>query len=96
MSGCYVIAGSGCSGRVTHAALNKDTGEIGDSVGPGTTPRGGGSENNFKTAVEAAMDDTQDKWLLFQERLEAKYGAARAAQIVCALTHDDPADACRG
>ncbi len=57
MTGCFLgnlpDGVSGCAGRVTHFALNKDKGTIDPQIGAGTTSRGmvGG---NFKRAVEAA------------------------------------------
>lgn len=79
-----------CSGRVRHAALNKDTGPIGadGATGPGTTPRGA-INDNFQRAVAAAIEDTRDKWVYFQERVRQEYGEARGARIVCIVRSDD-------
>ena len=91
VSGCFSVRG--CRGRVTHAALNKDTGRIGETLGPGTTPRGR-RHRNFERAVGAAVADTSDKWDLLRERLVAAYGRANGLKMACALTRDDPAKDC--
>ena len=91
VSGCFAVRG--CSGRVTHAALNKDTGQIGETVGPGTTPRGR-RHRNFERAVAAAQADTADKWALLRERLVETYGRERGRAMACALTRDDPVKHC--
>jgi hypothetical protein len=92
MSGCFqgVPENLFCSGRVRHEALEKDTGPIGaeGATGPGTTARGA-VNGNFQRAVAAAMADTRDKWIYFQERVHAAYGEARGARIVCAVRSDD-------
>lgn len=82
-----------CSGRVKHGMLNKDTGTIDPAIGVGTTPRGV-VQGNFKRAVEAAVADSRDKWALLQERLEGRYGPAKAGKMICALTRDDPVKQC--
>lgn len=76
--------------RVRHSALNKDTGPIGASgaTGPGTTPRGE-INGNFERAVAAAIEDTRDKWLYFQERVIAVYGEEAGARIICVVRSDD-------
>ena len=79
--------------RVKHLALNKDKGTIEPTIGAGTTPRGS-INDNFRRAVEAAIDDTRDKWATLKERLTATYGAERAATMVCALTRDKPSKGC--
>lgn len=79
--------------RVKHAVLNKDKGSIGDAIGAGTTPRGK-ADDNFRRAVQAAVDDTRDKWAALQEGLVKTYGAARAKKMICVLTHDDAVSDC--
>jgi hypothetical protein len=79
--------------RVRHLNLNKDTGDIDPEIGEGTTERGA-IGNNFKRAVEAAIDDTEDKWATFRERLIATYGDEYGSRMICALTRDDPVDDC--
>jgi hypothetical protein len=75
--------------RVKHEFLNKDKGKIlpgGGSVG--STPRGQ-IDGNFDRAVSAAIDDTADKWLYFQERVRALYGPVKAVRIICVVISDD-------
>jgi hypothetical protein len=79
--------------RVKHAVVNKDTGTIDPLLGEGTTPRGS-HDDNFAHAVDAAIDDTRDKWLTFRQRLTATYGAKTGALMACAISHDDPAADC--
>lgn len=92
ISGCYDGFPEGwyCEGRVRHAALNKDEGPIGDAgaTGAGDTSRGA-INGNFERAVSAAIDDTRDKWMFFEERVRARYGT-RAAHILCVVRGDDP------
>ena len=80
-----------CNGRIKHAYLNKDEGQIMPSIGGGRTLRGNVAQN-FRHAVEAAIDDTRDKWLFVQEQLYIAYGAESGALMSCALTHDQPQD----
>ena len=101
MTGCYKsssvadVAGTGgCIGRVTHVALNKDKGVIDPQIGAGKTPRGQ-TGGNFKRAVEAATDDTGDKWKLLQERIIARYGTKDGNLIICAIARDDPVKNCK-
>jgi hypothetical protein len=102
-TGCFVLRDSvpgvgACERRVTHAALNKDTGLIdpttGTTSGP-TTPRGRVS-NDFAKAVAAAIVETRHQWREFQVALVSDYGSRRASLMACALTRDDPANGCRG
>jgi hypothetical protein len=101
-TGCYVlrdeVPGVGdCADRVTHAALNKDTGLIdpdtGGATGP-TKPRGMVGEN-FAKAVAGAIEESRRQWQDLRAELAARYGADEASVMVCALTHDEPADDCR-
>ncbi|HWA60735.1 MAG TPA: hypothetical protein VG939_05140 [Caulobacteraceae bacterium] len=92
VSGCFSLASS-CAGRITHEQLNKDTGPIGEDIGPGTTPRGA-RHDNFRRAVLAAVADTSDKWALLRERLVARYGRSDGERMICALTRDDPTASC--
>lgn len=94
ISGCYdgFPESRYCQGRIRHADINKDTGDIDASsgaIGAGRTPRGGVNAN-FSRAVNAAVDDTRDKWAYFEQRVKAKYGERRGRLIVCAMRQDEP------
>jgi hypothetical protein len=80
--------------RVKHAVVNKDDGTIDPLLGAGTTLRGS-HDDNFAHAITAAIDDTQDKWADFRERLVAAYGPQEGALMACAISHDDPMEDCR-
>lgn len=75
--------------RIKHEALNKDTGPI-TPTGKltGTTARGAVNDN-FQRAVDAAVDDTRDKWRYFEERVVAVYGPAKGKLIACVVRSDD-------
>jgi hypothetical protein len=79
--------------RVKRLFLNKDMGTIDPDIGKGTTPRGLIADN-FAHAVEAAIDDTRDKWATLKEQLSATYGDEPGARMACALTHDRPLNNC--
>jgi hypothetical protein len=79
--------------RVKHESLSKDKGKIDPKFGPASTSRGG-VEGNFQRAVEAAIQDTRDKWATLSERLIATYGAERGRKMICAISHDKPAKDC--
>ena len=79
--------------RIKHAVVDKDTGTIDPIIGTGTTVRGR-HDDNFSRAVEAAIDDTKDKWLTFTEQLVATYGSTKGALMACAVSHDDPVRDC--
>lgn len=79
--------------RVKHAVVNKDTGTIDPLIGAGTTVRGM-HDDNFAHAVEAAIDDTKDKWLAFRQKLTEVYGSKTGALMACAISHDDPMADC--
>lgn len=79
--------------RIRHLNINKDTGPIDPQIGVGTTQRGAIGDN-FRRAVEAAIDDSIDKWATFRELLVQTYGTERGNRMVCALTRDDPTDDC--
>ena len=101
-TGCYVlrdeVPGVGeCAERITHAALNKDTGLIDPDTGGATDPtkpRGMVGEN-FAKAVSGAIEETRRQWQDLQAELVARYGDDHASVIICALTRDDPVDDCR-
>jgi hypothetical protein len=98
ITGCFdttsiVSPARGCPNHVKHEDLNKDKGQIDPFIGVGTTNRGA-VDHNFANAVEAAIDDTRDKWATLRERLLATYGATRGSRMICAITHDDPAKTC--
>jgi hypothetical protein len=90
MTGCFLGAMpkgiSGCTGRVTHFVLNKDEGAIDPALGAGITTRGA-TDDNFAHAVEAAVEDTRDKWDYLRGLLVQRYGAGDGGRIVCALTN---------
>ncbi|GAA4547167.1 hypothetical protein GCM10023175_30920 [Pseudonocardia xishanensis] len=102
-TGCFVVRdevpGVGaCTGRVTHAALNKDrgivdpvTGEVADP----TTSRGMVG-HNFAAAVAAAEAETARQWRDLRAELVVRYGAERGGLMRCALVRDDPVEECRG
>lgn len=80
--------------RVKHLVVNKDDGVIDPILGAGTTIRGR-HDDNFAHAVDAAIDDTRDKWADFRERLIATYGPQQGALMACAISHDRPMEDCR-
>lgn len=108
ISGCfdnisYLDEDRGClygedgAHRIRHANVNKDLGEIelgpDGHIGPGTTERGA-INDNFRRAVEAAVQDSADKWLTLKERIVETYGPERGGMMICAITHDRPKQAC--
>jgi hypothetical protein len=98
ITGCFdtksiVSPSSGCPGHIKHEDLNKDKGTIDPQIGAGTTGRGRVNDN-FKHAVEAAIDDSRDKWAILRERLVATYGQQKGGLMICALTHDNPVRTC--
>jgi hypothetical protein len=102
-TGCYVlrdeVPGVGeCEGRVTHAALNKDTGLIDPDTGEATEPTKprGMVEDNFAKAVAGAIAESRRQWEDLRTELTTRYGADRASAMICALTHDDATGDCAG
>jgi len=79
--------------RVKHMVVNKDEGTIDPITGFGTTRRGS-HDDNFAHAIDAAIDDTRDKWLTFRQRLTQEYGSKTGALMACAISHDDPMSDC--
>jgi len=79
--------------RAKRLTLNKDMGTIDPQIGKGTTPRGLIADN-FAHAVEAAIDDTRDKWATLEEQLDATYGDQQGARMACVITHDRPLNIC--
>jgi hypothetical protein len=79
--------------RAKHEFLNKDLGTIDPAIGAGLTARGM-IDDNFAHAVDAAIDDTRDKWATLEEQLRATYGDRQGAQLACAITHDHPLTVC--
>ena len=106
ITGCYTaltVEGKGCPDHVAHLNLNKDEGAIDDAQGAlqlglvGVTPRGkimSATGSNFDRAVSAAIADAQRQWATLRALMITKYGRAKAATMICAITHDDPASAC--
>ncbi|MFE3548237.1 CinY protein [Streptomyces kronopolitis] len=95
-TGCYSLWPGGCADRVTHDALNKDTGIIDAVSGAATrptTPRGQVS-GNFAAAVSMAVENTRVQWQGFRETLTATYGPDQGNRLACALSHDNPARDC--
>lgn len=100
-TGCFVardeVPGVGdCQLRVTHAALNKDRGQIDPVTGAATdptTPRGRVGDN-FAKAVAGAVTETRREWRDLRSELVARYGTDRGGRMICALTHDDPVNDC--
>jgi hypothetical protein len=100
-TGCYVLKDevpgvANCEHRITHAALNKDTGLIDPDTGDATDPTKarGMIEENFAKAVAGAIEESRRQWEDLQAELTIRYGDDEAATMVCALTHDDPTDDC--
>jgi hypothetical protein len=101
--GCYAlrdqVPGVGeCTGRITHAGLNKDRGLIDPSSGKASDPttRRGMVRDNFAKAVAGAIAETRRQWQDFQSELTERYGPERAQTMICTLTHDNPASECQG
>lgn len=100
-TGCFVVPDEvagvrACRSRVTHAALNKDTGLIDQTSGSTsspTTPRGEVGDN-FAKAVAGATVETRRQWQDLRDELRATYGSAPASRMACSLTHDDPPNDC--
>ena len=65
----------------------------GTATGP-TTPRGK-VRDNFSKAVAGAVVESRRQWQDLQAELRVKYGTVRGERMICALTHDDPVNACR-
>ncbi|NMO57641.1 CinY protein [Actinoplanes sp. TBRC 11911] len=101
-TGCFVVpdqpAGvAKCRNRVTHAALNKDTGLVDPATGATsdpTTPRGQVGDN-FAKAVTGAIVETRRQWDDLRDALRTTYGRNAGDKMACALTHDDPVNDCR-
>ena len=100
-TGCYVlrdkVPGVGeCEERVTHAALNKDTGLIDPDTGRGhrsdEAARHGGGQLREGRGGRHRGEPRQ--WQDLRASDEPLRGG-QAALMVCALTHDDPVDDCR-
>jgi hypothetical protein len=85
--------GSGKTPRVKHLALNKDEGQIDPAIGDGKTMRGR-VNRNFRHAVEAAIEDSRDKWATLREQLVLTYGPSRGTRMICLLTRDKGRKAC--
>ena len=102
-TGCYVLkdevpGADACELRVTHAALNKDRGLIDPATGQATdptTPRGMVGDN-FAKAVSGAIAESRRQWQDYRSELTARYGKDNGQRMICALSHDDPVNDCRG
>lgn len=91
-TGCYSdfdssgVKDGDCAGRVTHNRdLNKDTAASHRSR----------TGDNFDRAVAGATAETTRQWNDFRAELRAAYpDHGRGEQMICVLTHDDPAASC--
>tara|TARA_R110000868_G_scaffold80881_2_gene229297 strand:+ start:1887 stop:2900 length:1014 start_codon:yes stop_codon:yes gene_type:complete len=79
--------------RIRHLNLAKDTGEIDPQIGTGHSERGA-MNDNFRRSVEAAIEDSADKWATLRERLVATYGETNGGMMICAITRDNPTRDC--
>jgi hypothetical protein len=101
--GCYAVRDqvpgvAECTGRITHAGLNKDRGLIDPVSGSATQPTTsrGIVGDNFAKAVAGAIAETRRQWQDFRSALTERYGQQKAQTMICALTHDDPVGDCQG
>jgi hypothetical protein len=101
--GCYAVRdqvpGVGeCTGRITHAGLNKDRGLVDPTSGTATQPTTsrGIVGDNFSKAVTGAIAETRRQWEDFRLELQQRYGDEKAQTMICSLTHDDPPSQCQG
>ena len=85
--------GPGKTPLVKHLALNKDEGQIDPVLGEGKTARGR-VNSNFHHAVEAAVEDSRDKWETLKEKLILTYGPSRGSRMICLITRDKGRKAC--
>jgi len=79
--------------RLRHFNLAKDTGPIDPVIGVGHLRRGTVGDN-FRRSVEAAIEDSADKWATLRERLVATYGETNGSMMICAITRDNPTREC--
>lgn len=103
-TGCFVVPDatpgrSNCEGRVSHHTMNKDHGVVYldgtfGEIGPGTPRTEKASEENFKRAVMAAVEDSRNAWKALREELRDIYGAEKGDLMICALVRDDPVRDC--
>ncbi|MGK5628735.1 CinY protein [Streptomyces sp. URMC 123] len=95
-TGCFSVLIVGCSRRIGHGGLNKDTGAVDaltGATGAAGSPRGA-LAGNFGRAVAGAVTETRRQWADFRAALVRAHGKERGARIACALTHDEPARDC--
>jgi len=102
-TGCFALPdtypGVGeCEGRITHHTLSKDNGVIHLDGSFGEvwlgSPRSRISDN-FRRAVEAAVQSSRDTWAALQDAIRDRYGAIRGNLMICALIRDNPIKDCR-
>ncbi|KAK1783023.1 hypothetical protein QBC45DRAFT_400536 [Copromyces sp. CBS 386.78] len=103
-TGCFVVPDatpgrSNCEGRVSHHTINKDHGVVYldgtfGEIGPGTPRTEKASEENFKRAVMAAVEDSRNAWKSLREELRERYGAEKGDLMICALVRDHPVRDC--
>jgi hypothetical protein len=101
-TGCFVVPDKSpgvakCQNRVTHAALNKDTGLIDPATGATSDPTTARGEvgDDFAKAVTGATIETRRQWDDLRDALRTTYGRNAGDRMTCALTHDDPVGDCR-
>jgi hypothetical protein len=96
-TGCFVLIGTGCKGRITHDSMNKDHGDIkldGSIVGnPTGIPRNEVADNFIK-AVELARDDTRNRWDELRAEIKRVHGEKKGNKMICALVSDEPSGNC--
>ena len=51
--------------------------------------------DNFAQAVSGAIAESRRQWQDVRSELTVRYGEDQGNRMVCALTRDDPANACR-
>ena len=52
--------------------------------------------DNFTKAVSGAITESRRQWQDFRSELTTRYGKVKGERMICALTHDDPVNDCRG
>lgn len=77
--------------RIRHYFLNKDIGNIGNSVrniGAGKTIRGRHNQN-FQRVIRLAVEDTRNKWLFVEEEIIRRFGQSIGSKVICKIKKDD-------
>lgn len=96
-TGCFSLF-SGCTNRITHGTLNKDTGLVDPATGAASSPTTGRGRigTNFSRAVTGAILEARRQWADLSAELVSRYGARRGNLMICALTRDNPLRDCTG